>query len=184
MRLFKLFLSPRGEIGRAAFWFVTLAATAAALAGIIYVEEHFTGRDRDRDIIHLSIATAYLWILLAAIVKRVRHLGLTIGDLLLFLMGAVWVAGTVGLLMEITEAMKVFHDMNYTPSPTKVMQIVRWAVLGWIGLFVFMLAFVSGESSHDAAAIRTYARRRRLYIFLFAVSVLALLLLIRYLQTK
>ena len=103
MRLFKLFLSPRGEIGRAAFWFVTLAATAAALAGIIYVEEHFTGRDRDRDVIHLSIAAAYLWILLAAIVRRVRHLGLTLGDLLLFLLGAVWVAGTVGLLMEITD---------------------------------------------------------------------------------
>ena len=84
----------------------------------------------------------------------------------------------------LAEAMKVFHDTNYTPNPTKVMQVVRWAVLGWIGLFVFMLAFVSGESSHDAAAIRTYARRRRLYVILFGVSVLALLLLIRYLQTK
>src|SRR6266850_2896785 len=174
----------RGEIGRVAFWLSALAASAAALAGIVYVEEHLTGRDRN--IVHLSIAVAYFWVLAAAVIKRVRHLGLTIGDLLLFLLGAVWVAATAGLVMEIPEAMKVLHDWNYTPNPTNVTQVVRWALLGWAGLFLFMLAFVSGETEYETYTqlIRTYARKKRVYVILLALTVVALLILIRILETK
>jgi len=186
VRLFTLFLSPRGEIGRVAFCFVALAATAATLAGIIYVEEHLTGRERDRDIVHLLIAATCLWILAAAVIKRVRHLGLTIGDLLLILLGAVWVAGTVGLLTEISEAMRVLRDWNYAPNPTNVIEVVRWGLIGWAGLFLFMLAFVSGENAYGAykPVIRTYARKKRSTIILLALSVMALLILFRYLGTK
>jgi uncharacterized membrane protein YhaH (DUF805 family) len=170
--LLGLFFGVRGEISRTQFWFVILAATAAAVAALMYIQQREAGRDA-----YVLVCLLYLWAISTALIKRFRNLGLTMADLFLFLLAAFLAAAGIALVFQVPEVIGTLRDWDYTPRAATGGQVALWAVLGWMTLLLFMAGFVSGTNLFDRYK-PVVAKRRGIRIFLLVMSGLALCFLV------